>query len=166
VDQRLTGLLVGQTLYTTPAEIYRALIEATAFGSLTIINRFEEYGVKISSVVNCGGIAEKSPLVMQIYADVTGRPMKVSRSAQTCALGSAIAAAVMAGAHKDYATAIKRMTGLKPAVYKPNAKAHATYKELHALYKQLHDAFGIKNGSRNLHGVMKKLIEVRSRVRK
>ena len=83
VDQRLTGLLLGQTLYTTPAEIYRALIEATAFGALTIINRFEEYGVKIEQVVNCGGIAEKSPLTMQIYADVTGRPMKMSRSAQT-----------------------------------------------------------------------------------
>ncbi len=166
VDQRLTGLLVGQTLYTTPAEIFRALIEATAFGALTIINRFEEYGVKISSVVNCGGIAEKSPLVMQIYADVTGRPMKISRSAQTCALGSAIAAAVVAGAHKDYATAIKRMTGLKPTVYKPNARAHATYKELYAVYKQLHDAFGTKEWSGNLHGVMKKLIEIRSRVRK
>jgi L-ribulokinase len=166
VDQRLTGLLVGQTLYTTPAEIFRALIEATAFGALTIINRFEEYGVKISSVVNCGGIAEKSPLVMQIYADVTGRPMKVSRSAQTCALGSAIAAAVVAGAHKDYATAIKRMTGLKPTVYKPNAKAHATYKELYGVYKQLHDAFGTKEWNGNLHGVMKKLIDIRSRVRK
>ena len=166
VDQRLTGLLVGQTLYTTPAEIYRALIEATAFGALTIINRFEEYGVKISSVVNCGGIAEKSPLVMQIYADVTGRPMKVSRSAQTCALGSAIAAAVVAGAHKDYATAIKRMTGLKPQVFKPNAKAHAIYKELYALYLQLHDSFGTQAGGGNLYGVMKKLIEIRSRVRK
>jgi L-ribulokinase len=165
VDQRLTGLLVGQTLYTTPAEIFRALIEATAFGALTIINRFEEYGVKISSVVNCGGIAEKSPLVMQIYADVTGRPMKISRSAQTCALGSAIAAAVVAGAHKDYATAIKRMTGLKPTVYKPNAKAHAIYKELYAVYKQLHDAFGTKEWHGNLHGVMKKLIDIRSRVR-
>ena len=163
VDQRLTGALIGQTLYTTPAEIYRALIEATAFGALTIINRFEEYGVKISSVVNCGGIAEKSPLVMQIYADVTGRPMKVSRSAQTCALGSAIAAAVVAGAHKDYAAAQKKMTGLKPTVYKPNAKAHATYTELYALYKQLHDAFGTKGGGGNLHGVMKKLIEIRSR---
>ncbi len=72
VDQRLTGLLVGQSLYTTPPEIYRALIEATAFGALTIINRFEEYGVKIEQIINCGGIAEKSPFVMQIYADVTG----------------------------------------------------------------------------------------------
>jgi L-ribulokinase len=97
VDQRLTGVLVGQTLYTTPAEIYRALVEATAFGALTIINRFEEYGIGIEDVVNCGGIAEKNPFVMQIYADVTGRPMKVSRSGQTCALGSAIAGAVVAG---------------------------------------------------------------------
>jgi len=165
VDQRLTGALIGQTLYTTPAEIYRALVEATAYGALTIINRFEEYGVKISSVVNCGGIAEKNPVVMQIYADVTGRPMKVSRSAQTCALGSAIAAAVVAGAHKDYATAIKRMTGLKPKVFNPNAQAHATYRELYALYKQLHDAFGTKEWKGNLHGVMKNLIEIRSRVR-
>ena len=164
-DQRLTGALIGQTLYTTPAEIYRALIEATAFGALTIINRFEEYGVKIREVVNCGGIAEKSPLVMQIYADVTGRPMKLSRSAQTCALGSAIAAAVVAGTHKDYPTALKRMTGLKPKIFKPDAKAHATYQELYVLYRRLHDAFGTKVGGGNLHDVMKKLIEIRGRVR-
>ena len=166
VDQQLTGLLVGQTLYTTPAEVYRALIEATAYGALTIINRYEEYGVKISEVVNCGGIAEKSPLVMQTYADITGRPMKISRSAQTCALGSAIAAAVVAGAHKDFATAQKKMTGLKPTVYKPNPKAHAVYQELYALYKQLHDAFGTKDWHGNLYGVMKKLIEIRSWARK
>jgi L-ribulokinase len=166
VDQQLTGLILGQTLYTTPAEIYRALIEATAFGALTIINRFEEYGVKIDEVVNCGGIADKSPLVMQIYADITGRPMKISRSAQTCALGSAIAAAVIAGAHKDFAAAQKKMTGLKPKVYKPNPKAHAVYQELYALYKELHDAFGTKEWNGNLFGVMKKLIEIRGRVRK
>ena len=166
VDQRLTGLLVGQTLYTTPAEIYRALIEATAYGALTIINRFEEYGVKVKQVVNCGGIAEKSPLVMQIYADITGRPMKVSRSAQTCALGSAIAAAVVAGAYKNFAAAQKAMTGLKPKVFNPNAKNHATYKQLYALYKQMHDAFGTTTWNGNLHGVMKQLIEIRSRVRK
>ncbi len=166
VDQRLTGLLVGQTLYSTPAEVYRALVEATAFGALTIINRMEEYGVKISQIVNCGGIAEKSPLTMQIYADVTGRPMKLSRSAQTCALGSAIAAAVIAGAHKDYASAQKKMTGLKPKVYKPNAKNYAVYKEIYALYKELHDAFGTQEWNGNLYGVMKKLIEIRSQVRK
>ncbi|MEI6076118.1 MAG: ribulokinase [Verrucomicrobiota bacterium] len=166
VDQRLTGLLIGQTLYTTPAEVYRALIEATAYGALTIINRFEEYRVKIDEVVNCGGIAEKSAITMQIYADVTGRPMKISRSAQTCALGSAIAAAVIAGAHKDFATAQKKMTGLKAKIYKPNPRAHQVYQELYAIYKELHDAFGTQAWQGNLHGVMKKLIEIRERVRK
>src|SRR5215470_14095363 len=124
VDQRLTGLLLGQTLYTTPAEIYRALIEATAFGALTIINRFEEFGIAIREVINCGGIAEKNALVMQIYADVTGRPMKISRSGQTCALGSAIAAAVVAGAFRNFSAAQKAMTGLKSKMFKPNAAAH------------------------------------------
>jgi len=166
VDQRLTGLLAGQTLYTTPAEIYRALIEATAFGALAIINRFEEYGVKIGQIVNCGGIAEKNPLVMQIYADVTGRPMKVSRSAQTCALGAAIAGAVVAGVHRDFASAQKAMTGLKPHVFKPNPGAHAVYCELYSLYKKCHDAFGTKEWSGNLHDVMKQLLEIRNRARK
>ncbi|MHC4355056.1 MAG: FGGY-family carbohydrate kinase, partial [Planctomycetota bacterium] len=101
VDQRLTGLLIGQTLHTRPEEIYRALIEATAFGALTIINRFEQYGVEVAQVTNCGGIAEKNPLLMQIYADVTGREMVISRSAQSCALGAAIAGAVVAGAEAD-----------------------------------------------------------------
>jgi len=170
VDQRLTGLLVGQTLYTTPAEIYRALIEATAFGALTIINRFEEYGIKVKQVVNCGGIAEKNPLVMQIYADVTGRPMKISRSAQTCALGSAIAGAVVAGkaagGYDDFAAAQAAMTGLKPKVFKPNPAAHAVYRELYALYRQLHDCFGTNTWKSDCSNVMKQLIEIRQAVRK
>jgi L-ribulokinase len=165
VDQRLTGLLVGHTLYTTPAEIYRALVEATAYGALTIIKRFEEYGVKIDQVVNCGGIAEKSPLTMQIYADVTGRPMKTSRSAQTPALGSAVAAAVVAGVYKDFASAQAAMTGLKPKVYEPDAKAHAVYSELYEIYRTLHDAFGTKQWNGNLYGVMKRLIDIRSKAR-
>ena len=165
VDQRLTGLLLGQTLYTTPAEIYRALIEATAFGALTIINRFEEYGVRVEQIVNCGGIAEKNPVVMQIYADVTGRPMKVSRSAQTCALGSAIAGAVVAGAYPSYATAQKAMTGVKAKMFKPNPKAHAVYRELYALYRQLHDGFGTTMWNGDMHNVMKRLIEIRSQAR-
>jgi L-ribulokinase len=166
VDQRLTGLLIGQTLYTTPPEIYRALIEATAFGALTIINRFEEYGVKVQDVINCGGIAEKNPLVMQIYADVIGRPMKISRSSQTCALGAAIAGAVVAGVYPDYASAQQAMTGLKPHVFKPDPAAHAVYRELYALYKTLHDAFGTKDWNGNLYHVMKKLIEIRDKQRK
>ena len=170
VDQRLTGLLIGQTLYTTPAEIYRALIEATAFGALTIINRLEEFGVAVQQVINCGGIAEKNELVMQIYADVTGRTMKVSRSAQTCALGSAIAGAVVAGSkaggYDDFAAAQKAMTGIKPRSFKPNAKAHAVYQQLYPLYRQVHDAFGTEQGSGNLHGVMKKLLAIREQARK
>jgi L-ribulokinase len=165
VDQRLTGLLLGQTLYTTPAEIYRALIEATAFGALTIINRFEEYGVKVEQIVNCGGIADKNPVVMQIYADVTGRPMKISRSAQTCALGAAVAAAVVAGAHPSYAEAQRAMTGVKERVFLPNPPAHAVYRELYPLYRTLHDAFGTREWNGSLHDVMKKLLEIRNRVR-
>jgi L-ribulokinase len=165
VDQRLTGLMLGQTLYTSPPEIYRALIEATAFGALTIINRFEEYGVKIDQVVNCGGIAEKNPLVMQIYADVTGRPMKISRSAQTCALGAAMAAAVVAKAHPDFAAAGRAMTGLKPQVAKPDPAAHAVYRDLYSLYAVLHDAFGTAQWNGSLHHVMKRLIDLRNRAR-
>jgi L-ribulokinase len=165
VDQRLSGLLVGQTLYTTPAEIYRALIEATAFGALTIINRFEEYGVKVGQVINCGGIADKNPLVMQIYADVTGRPMKVSRSGQTCALGAAIAGAVVAGVHPGYESAQAAMTGLKPRVFKPDTQAQAVYQQLYSLYKKLHDAFGTAQWNGNLYDVMKQLITIRSRAR-
>jgi L-ribulokinase len=166
VDQRLTGLLIGQTLYTSPVEIYRALIEATAFGALTIINRFEEYGVKISQVVNCGGIAEKSVITMQIYADVTGRLMKISGSPQACALGSAIAGAVVAGAHKSFATAQSLMASSTSRVYQPNFEAHRIYRELYPLYKELHDAFGTKTWNGNLFNVMKRLIDIRSRVRK
>ncbi|MFA5293056.1 MAG: ribulokinase [Phycisphaerae bacterium] len=170
VDQRLTGLLIGQTLHTKPEEIYRALIEATAFGALTIFNRFEEYGVKINEVVNCGGIAEKNPMVMQIYADITGREMKVSRSSQSCALGSAIAAAVIAGkkagGFDNFASAQSAMCGVKKKTYKPNAKNHKVYAELYKLYKKLHDAFGIKDNKIVLSDVMKKLLEIKEKVNK
>jgi L-ribulokinase len=169
VDQRLTGLLLGQTLYTTPAEVYRALVEATAFGALTIINRLEEYGVKVEQIVNCGGIAEKNPLVMQIYADVTGRPIKISRSAQTCALGAAIAGAVVAGkkagGFDNYADAQSAMTGLKPRAFPPDTKAHAVYQKLYLLYRQLHDSFGTREANGSLYGVMKDLIQIRNQAR-
>ncbi len=169
VDQRLTGLLVGQTLYTTPAEIYRALVEATAYGALAIIERFEEYGVTIERVINCGGIAEKNSFVMQIYADVTGRPMMISRSAQTCALGSAIAGAVAAGkrdgGYDDFSEAQEAMTGLKTRVFTPDPSAHAVYKDLYQVYRTLHDAFGTSRWQGSLSHVMKQLIEIRNRTR-
>ena len=170
VDQRLTGLLLGQTLYTRPAEIYRALIEATAFGALTIINRFEEYGLAVRQIVNCGGIAEKNPLVMQIYADITGRPMKISRSAQTCALGAGIAGAVVAGkkagGYDSYDAAQQAMTALKAKVYKPKPASHEVYRRLHPLYRQLHDCFGTDQWKGNCSNVMKQLLDIRNAARK
>ncbi len=169
VDQRLTGLLIGQTLHTKPEEIYRALIEATAFGALTIINRFEEYGVHIKEVINCGGIAEKSSMVMQIYADVTGREMEVSRSAQTCALGSAIAAAVVAGkdmgGYDNFADAQKVMTGVREIIYKPIAENQAVYAKLYKLYQQLHDGFGVTENTISMANVMKELLDIKESCR-
>jgi L-ribulokinase len=163
VDQRLTGLLVGQTLYTTQAEIYRALIEATAFGARAIIERIKEYGVPIDRVVCAGGIAEKNPLLMQIYADITGCTMLVAGSSQACALGSAVSAAVLAGAHPDFPTAQKKMTSLKKVAYKPKAGAQKTYGQLYALYRQLHDSFGGRNKTADLGGVMKELLLLKER---
>jgi L-ribulokinase len=165
VDPLLTGLLVGQTLHTTAPEVYRALVEATAFGALTIIRRFEEYGVAVSEVVNCGGIAEKNPFVMQIYADVCNRPMKISRSAQTCALGAAIFGAVVGGVYPDVPSAQRAMTGTKALVYRPRKAAAETYAELYRVYRRLHDAFGTPGFQDSLDRVMKDLIALRSRVR-
>lgn len=163
VDQRLTGLTLGTTLYTTKAEMYRALIEATAFGARAIIERFKEYGVPIERVVCAGGIAEKNPLLMQIYADVTGCTMLVAGSSQACALGSAVSAAVLAGAHPDFATAQKKMTRLKAGVaYKPKAANQKVYNRLYALYRQLHDSFGGVNKSADLSLVMKELLDIKA----
>ncbi|MGD8786181.1 MAG: ribulokinase [Phycisphaerales bacterium] len=168
VDQRLTGLLLGQTLHTKPEEIYRALIESTAFGALAIINRFEEYNVKVSEVINCGGIAEKNPTLMQIYADVTGREMKVSRSAQSCALGSCIAGAVVAGksagGFDSFADAQAAMCGIKDTTYKPIPENHKVYQHLYTLYKQLHDSFGLQDWSGKMANVMKELLSIKDSV--
>ena len=164
VDPLLSGLIVGQTLHTTAAEVYRALIEATAFGALTIIRRLGEYGVRVTDVVNCGGIAHKSPLVMQIYADVCNRPMKISRSPETCALGAAVFGAVVGGAYKSVEQAQKQMTGVREKVYRPRKQAAAVYAELYQLYMQLHDAFGTEGFKGELNLLMKKLIQIRQRV--
>ncbi len=134
VDQRLTGMMLGLTLYTTPAEMYRALVEATAFGARVIMERYEEYGVPVERIVNCGGIAEKNPFIMQIYADIMGRPVQISRSAQTCALGSAVAGAVVAGAvaggHADFGAATAAMTGVRAEVFTPIPAHQAVYDRL------------------------------------
>jgi L-ribulokinase len=161
VDPRLTGLIVGQTLHTTRAEIYRALIEATAFGARAIIERIESFGVPVRRIVCAGGIAEKNPLLMQIYADVTGRPLHVAGSAQACALGSAVSAAVLAKVFPDFETAQAAMTRLKPEVVQPDPARVSTYDRLYALYLQLHDAFGGVTKSADLSAVMKDLITLK-----
>jgi L-ribulokinase len=167
-DQRLTGLILGQTLHTSQAEIYRALIEATAFGARMILERLEAYGVPVGRIVCAGGIAEKNPLLMQIYADVTGREMLISRSSQTCALGGAIAASVVAGAenggHRDYPTAQAAMSGVRDETYSPQAANKEIYDELFEQYRRLHDAFGGQSVE-DLGSVMKSLLRI-SRARK
>ena len=169
VDTRLTGLLVGQTLHTTRAEIYRALIEATAFGARAIIERIRDYGVPIDRVVCCGGIAEKNDLFMQIYADVIGQPMLIAGSPQTPALGAAISAAVTAGAasggYDSWTDAQSRMTTLKEKRFTPDPQAHGIYTELHSIYRELHDSFGgVRGATADLATLMKRLLAIKERV--
>lgn len=168
VDQRLTGMMLGLTLHTTAAEIYRALIEATAFGARIIAERFEEYGIGVRRIVNCGGIAARNPLVMQIYADVLNRPIAIAKSLQTCALGSAIAGAVVAGKERggygDFGSAIAAMGGTQPHVYTPNPRRAATYERLFCLYRLAHDAFGIAGHKADLSNLMKDLLAIRDQV--
>jgi L-ribulokinase len=164
VDPRLTGLIVGQTLHTTRAEIYRALIEATAFGARAIVERLQDYGVPVDRVVCCGGIAEKNDLLMQIYADVLGHPMLVAGSPQTPALGSAISAAVAAGVYPSFEEAQSRMTLLKEKSFTPDPRAKAVYDELYRMYRELHDTLGgLATAKADLGTLMKRLLTVRER---
>lgn len=168
MDQQLTGLLVGQTLHTSRAEIYRALIEATAFGARVIIERLRQHGVPVERVVCCGGIAGKNPLFLQIYADVIGQPMLLAASAQAPALGAAIAATVAAGSraggHDRFEAAQRRMTSLETERFTPDPTAHAVYDELYALYRELHDAFGgVASSKAELGSIMKRLLAIRAK---
>jgi L-ribulokinase len=169
VDPRLTGLLLGQTLHTKRAEVYRTLIEATAFGARAIIERFIDYGVPVERVVCCGGIAEKNDLFMQIYADAIGRPMLIAGSPQTPALGAAISAAVAAGSgqggYDTFKAAQEAMTSLKEKRFLPDPAAHAVYDELYATYLELHDAFGgVPGAEGDMPSLMKRLLALRGRV--
>jgi L-ribulokinase len=146
VDGSLSGLILGLTLTTRPEEIYRALVEATAFGARTIHEAFENAGVPVKALYACGGIARKDPFFMQVYADVTGREIRVARSAQAPALGSAMFAAVaagrQAGGYDSIVDAAREMGGLTDAVYRPDAASHEVYNRLYEEYRQLHDWFG------------------------
>ncbi|MBL8142623.1 MAG: ribulokinase [Acidobacteria bacterium] len=165
VDPRLAGLLVGQTLHTSRAEIYRALIEATAFGARAIVERLVERGIPIDRVVCCGGIAEKNDLFMQIYADVLGHPMLTAGSPQTPALGSAVSAAVAAGVFPGFDEAQAAMVHDGSRTFTPRDGARAVYDELYGVYREMHDVFGAVAGARAaLPTVMKRLLDLRERV--
>ncbi|HOV69075.1 MAG TPA: ribulokinase [Clostridia bacterium] len=160
VDADLTGVLLGCTLLTKPEEIYRALIEATAYGTRMIIETFIENGVPITGLYACGGIAEKNPLMLQIYSDVTGLEIRIGASAQAPALGSAMFGAVAAGksrgGYDSIFDAARRMGKVKDIVYKPNRKNVQTYNKLYAEYKILHDYFG-----RGANDCLKRLKEIK-----
>lgn len=165
VDVDLTGLMLGMTLQTKPEEIYRALIEATAYGKNMIIETFEEAGVPIHELYACGGIAYKNPMMMQIYADVTNREIYLSASDQTPALGSAMFGAVAAGAEKggydSIFDAARAMGKVKEEYYKPIPEHVEAYRKLYAEYKILHDYFG-----RGDNDVMKRLKAIKAEARK
>ncbi|GHG06857.1 MULTISPECIES: ribulokinase [Amycolatopsis] len=149
VDHELSGVIVGQTLGTRAQDVYRALLEATAFGTRKIIETFDEAGVPVTELIIAGGLT-KNALLMQIYADVTNLPLSVIGSAQGPALGSAIHAAVAAGAHADIRTAAAAMGSVERAVYRPVPAHVVAYDELYAEYTQLHDYFG-RGGNDVMH---------------
>ncbi len=164
VDVDLTGMLLGATLATRPEEIYRALIEATAFGTRVIVDSFQKNGVPILELVACGGLPEKNKLLMQIYADVTGREIRVTASKQTPALGSAmfgaVAAGKSAGGYDSIYAAAQTMAHLKVDTFKPIPENQTVYEQLFAEYVRLHDYFG-----RGENNVMKTLKQIKAEVK-
>ena len=159
VDVDLTGMLLGATLATKAPEIYRALIEATAFGTRVIIEAFEKNGVAVHELVACGGLPEKNKLLMQIYADVTGREIKVTASQQTPALGSAmfgaVAAGRAAGGYDSIFEAAQHMARLQRQTYQPIPAHQQVYDQLYAQYLRLYDYFG--RGENNVMKVLKRI---------
>lgn len=160
VDAGLSGLILGLTLGTKPEEVYRALVEATGFGTRMIMDQFEEAGVGISAIYACGGIAEKDDFLMQIYADITNREIKVSASGQTAALGAAMYASVAAGAERGgynhIAEAAVAMSRIREHIYMPNPANVLLYERLYAHYQRLSAYFGGEND------VMKELRSLRA----
>ena len=159
VDVDLSGLIVGATLSTRAPDLYRALIEATAYGTREIIEAFEIKGVEVKELVAAGGLPDKNALLRQIYADVTGRPLKLAGSAQAPALGAAMHAAVAAGIYPDISAAAEKMGKLKDEVVTPIPENRATYDRLYAEYKRLYDYFGRESD------VMKTLKSIRNEAR-
>jgi L-ribulokinase len=141
VDHNLRGVIVGLSLATRPEDIYRALIESTAFGTRRILEAFDDAGITVTELVAAGGLLE-NPVLMQIYSDVVNRPIGVLDSPEGPALGSAIHAAVAAGVHEDVETAAARMGRLRQDVYSPDPERVEAYDRLYHVYERLHDYFG------------------------
>jgi L-ribulokinase len=156
VDADLTGLLIGATLATRAPDIYRALIESTAYGTRTIVEAFEERGIAIHDLVAAGGLPEKNPLMVQIYADVTGKPIYLGGSPQAPALGAAMHAAVAAGVYATIGAAAQVMGKLQATVVRPIPENRAVYDRLYAEYRTLYDYFG-----RGANDVMKRLKQIK-----
>jgi L-ribulokinase len=165
VDVDLTGVLLGATLATRAEDIYRALIEATAYGTRLIIETFKEYGVAVKEIIATGGLPNRNKLLMQIYADVTGLPIYVAEAEQIGALGSAMHGAVAAGAaaggYDSIQKASQRMARLREEHYEPHPGHHAIYDQLYAEYVILHDYFG-----RGENDVMKRLKSLRTDIKR
>ncbi|NLF27289.1 MAG: ribulokinase [Clostridiales bacterium] len=164
VDVDLTGMMLGMTLTTKPEEMYRALIEATAYGTRIIIDTFEKSGVGIDELFACGGISKKNPFVMQVYADVLNREIRIARSLQTPALGSAMFGAVAAssqkGGYDSIVDAAREMGGVDELYYRPNPANVKVYEKLYREYVILHDYFG-----RGGNDVMKRLKDIKEEQR-
>ena len=164
-DHLLTGMIIGQTLQTKRVEIFRSLIEATAFGARAIIERIEEYGVVIDTIVCCGGITEKNPFLMQVYADILGKILKVSKSDQTPALGSAIVAFVCSGKSNGFTETQDNIVQFKEQEYYPNNEYHGTYSQLYEIYMDCHNAFGGIDSNADLGYVMKDLLKIKDEIK-
>jgi len=162
-DFDLTGLLIGMTLRTKPEEIYRALIEATAYGMRMVVENYRAHGVAIEELYALGGISQKNPLAMSIYADVLNMPVHVVDCDQGGALGSAIFAAAAAGIYNSVDAAIRAMSAPVLRVYEPDTARAAIYETLFAEYKRLHDLFGRGENDvmKRLKGIRRKAIEHR-----
>jgi L-ribulokinase len=160
VDTDLTGLLLGCTLLTKPEEIYRTLLEATAFGTRKIVDAFHNNGVEVNELYACGGLPQKNELLMQIYADVTNREIKIADSKQTPALGAAmfgaVAAGVENGGYDSIVEAAKNMARVRKETFKPIPENVAVYEKLYQEYSKLHDYFG-----RGENDVMKRLKSIK-----
>jgi L-ribulokinase len=162
VDPRLSGLIVGMTLATRPEDLYRALLEASAFGTRKIVASFEGAGLPVRTVSVCGGMAEKNELLLEIFASVLNRPLRRAQSLEVCARGAAILGAAagtgLGSARADFERVVRAMAPSTGSDVTPDPGDAAIYGELYALYELLHDQFG-----RGDERVMEKLRAIRAR---